>query len=633
MLIGDVMFETALRETKIALIPNTPISILHVDDDATFLSMAKQCLEMHADIRVESAQSTEEAIELLKIKQFDVIISDYQMNGKDGLEFLEEIKATGITTPFILFSGKGRDEVAVKALNSGAFRYIDKRGKVDATYAELTSCILQAAHYTRTQATLKNREKRFRAIFDSSVDAILVMDDDGEIVYNNKAAKSILDYAKDQITKALNKHFNKQFASTYEQNMCEGFKKLSDGNLLMTGKTVELALKNTAGKKIIVELSFSAFIENSQWFGVSIVRDVSDRKRQEQLLEKSQQTLKALFAYNPEAIVFTDKNFCVTDVNRSFTELFKFTLEKVKGKKIMDIIVPDELEKESKTIEALIVKGPVAFRTKRKRRDGTVIDVSLSGGPLIVKGKIVGFFMAYLDISNLIIVQNVLASALSNAELLNEKIVVLGGFTRHDVRNKLGLIQGNLYLARNKCKIEPCLEKYLGGIDDSIRNICDIFDFAKTYEMIGVEELVPVDIGKMVQNALSLFSDLKGVKVENQCFGFEVIADSLLTQVFYNLIDNSLKYGEKISAISIFAQKLDENSVKLCFKDDGVGIDPQFKGHIFERGFGKGTGFGLYLIKKICEVYGWRVRESGQLVQGVQFEFIIPVEKVKRFVE
>ena len=627
------MFETALRETKIALISSNPISILHVDDDAAFLSMAKQCLEMQADIEVESVQSVQEALEILKTKKFDVIVSDYQMNGKDGLEFLNEIKATGITTPFILFSGKGRDEVAVKALNSGAFRYIDKRGALDATYAELASCILQAAQYTRAQSMLKESEKRFRAIFDSSIDAILVLNDGGEIVYSNKSAKDMLDYAKDQITKALNKHFNRQFTSTYEQNMHEGFKQLSDGNLSMTGKTVELALKNISGKTTIVELSFSAFIENGQWFGVSIVRDVSDRKRQEQLLEESQQTLKALFAFNPEAIVFMDKNFRVTDINRSFTELFGFTLENIKGQKIMDVIVPDGFEKESKTIEGLISKGPVTFSTKRKRRDGSIIDVSLSGGPLAVNGKIVGFFMVYVDISNLILVQNVLANALSKAELLNEKIVVLGGFTRHDVRNKLGLISGNLYLARNKCKIEPNLEKYLSNIDDSVKNICDIFDFAKTYEMIGVEELVPVDIGKMVQNALSLFADLKGVKIENKCTGFEVIADSLLTQVFYNLIDNSLKYGEKTSTISIFAERLSEGSVKLCFKDDGVGLDKNFREHLFERGFGKGTGFGLYLIRKVCEVYGWTVKENGQPGQGAQFEFIIPVEKVKRFAE
>jgi PAS domain S-box-containing protein len=627
------MPETALRDPIVALISDNPINVLHVDDDAAFLCMAKQCLEMQANIQVESVYSVEEALELLKTKKYDVIVSDYQMSGKDGLEFLREIKVRGITTPFILFTGKGRDEVAVKALNSGAFRYMDKRGAPDAAYAELASCIRQASQYARAQKMLKESEKRFRAIFDSSTDAILVLDDAGSIVYSNKSAKGMLDYEKDQITKALNKHFNRQFTATYEQNMQEGFRQLSDGSLSMTGKTVELAIKKASGETAIVELSFSAFTENGEWYGVSIVRDVSERKRQEQLLEESQQTLKALFSYNPGAIVFLDRDFRVMEINPSFTELFRFTPEDIKGKKIADLIVPDGFEEETMNLEEQISKGPMSFSTTRKRKDDSLVNVGLSGGPLMVNGKIDGYFLVFVDISDLIFVQNVLDGALSHSELLNEKIRVLGGFTRHDVRNKLGLIQGNLYLARKKCRIEPILEKYLSNIDDSIKTICEILDFAKTYEMIGVEELVPVNIGKMVQNALSLFSDLKGVRIENQCMGLEVIADSLLTQVFYNLIDNSLKYGEKTTTICIFAEKLDDQSIRLYFKDDGVGLDKQIKEHLFERGVGKGTGFGLYFIRKICEVYGWSVKENSQTGQGAQFEFRIPAEKVKKFVD
>jgi PAS domain S-box-containing protein len=602
---------------------------MHVDDDANFLSVAKQCLEMKADIEVESFQSVNEALEVLKNRKFDVIVSDYQMAEKDGLEFLNEIKALGIATPFILFTGKGRDEVAVKALNSGAFRYLDKRGDPEAAYAELASCIHQAARYARTQQMLKESEKRFRAIFDSSIDAILVLNDAGEIVYSNKSAKSMLDYAGDQITNALNKHFNRQFTATYEQNMQEGFKQLPNGNLSMAGKTVELAVKKGVAETKIFELSFSAFIENGQWYGVSIVRDASERKKQEQLFEKSRQTLKALFSYNPEAIAFMDKDFRVTEINHSFTKLFGFSIENIKGKRI-EAIVPEGFAKESRNIEKMILKKQVSLKTKRKRSDGFIIDVGLSGGPLVVNGKLSGFFMVFVDISDLVFVRSVLEGALKHSMLLNEKIRVLGGFTRHDIRNKLALIQGDMYLARNKCKIEPKMEEYLSNVDCSVKNICDILDFAKTYEMIGVEELVPVDVGKMVQNALSLFSDLKGVKVENQCMGFEVIADSLLTQVFYNLIDNSLKHGVKTRFIRVFVEKFDEQSVKLFYKDDGVGVDDESREHLFEEGYGKGTGLGLCLIRTICEVYGWQVKENGQAGKGAQFEFTIPNEKVKK---
>jgi PAS domain S-box-containing protein len=623
------MAETTLDEPTIAILSDNPIRILHVDDDAAFLGMAKQCLELQADILVESAQSVQEALKMLKTKKYDVIVSDYQMAEKDGLEFLRELKASGITTPFILFTGKGRDEVAVKALNLGAFRYMNKRGDPDAAYAELASCVRQATDYAKTQDMLKESEKRFRAIFDSSIDAILVLNDVGEIVYSNKAAQTMLDYAKEEIIQALNEHFSKQFTATYEQNMLEGFKQLSDGNLSMTGKTVELALKKASGETTIVELSFSGFTEKGQWYGVSIVRDVTDRKRQERLLEESQQKLKALFSHNPEAIVFTDKNYRITEINHSFTELFGFTLENIKGKVITDVIVPDGLEEESETICELITGGPVSCSTLRKRRDGSVFNAAMSGGPLVVYDKVIGFFMVYVDISNIITVQNELEKALAKAHLLNEKIIVLGGFTRHDVRNKLGVIQGNLYLARKKCAISPDLTKYITSIDDATKNIADILDFAKTYEMIGVEELVSTDVGKMVQSALSLFSDLKGAKVDNRCKGLEVIADSLLIQVIYNLIDNSLKYGEKITTISIYAEKLDDCSIKLLYRDDGVGIDECSREHLFQKGFGKGTGFGLYLIRKICEVYGWAVQEKGQKGQGVQFEFLIPSDKIK----
>ncbi len=620
-----MMTETVLGEPTIAILSNSPIRILHVDDDCAFLGMAKQCLELQADIQVESANSVKMALEMLKAEKFDVIVSDYQMAEKDGLEFLRELKAMGVATPFVLFTGKGRDEVAERALNLGAFRYMNKRGAPVAAYAELASCIRQAAEHARTQEKLLQSERRFRAVFDSSEDAILVLDDSGEIVYFNKAANAMLDFARSEITRALGEHFGKQFTKTYEQNMVEGFKQLPDETLAMRGKTVELTLRKASGEAIGVELSFSAFVEDGEWYGVSIVRDVTQRKMQELLLKESQQKLKALFSANPYAVVFTEKDFRVTDINHAFTELFGWTLENIRGKVITDVIVPVGFEEESEMVREMILEGPVNFITMRKKLDDSVFNVAMSGGPIWVDGKLVGFFMAYVDISDVVTVQSELEKALAKAELLNEKIMVLGGFTRHDARNKLGVIQGNLYLARHKCAISPELETYLQNIDDAIRNISDIFDFAKTYEMIGVEELGPLDVGKTVTNALTLFSDLKGVVVENRCGGLEVIADSLLTQVFYNLIDNSLKYGEKVTAISIFAEKLDDCSVRLCYRDDGVGIcDKNIREHLFQKGFGKGTGFGLFLIRKICEIYGWSVRESGKAGQGVQFEFIIP---------
>jgi DNA-binding NtrC family response regulator len=99
---------------------------------------------MEGNIKVETATSVNEAFENLKQFHYNVVVSDYEMPGKNGLQFLEELKKITKSLPFILFTGKGREEVAAKALNLGAFRYLNKYGDPETVYAELASCIQQA---------------------------------------------------------------------------------------------------------------------------------------------------------------------------------------------------------------------------------------------------------------------------------------------------------------------------------------------------------------------------------------------------------------------------------------------------------------------------------------------------------
>ena len=498
-------------ETTIAIISNNPIRILHVDDDENFLKIAKRCLELNTDIKVETATSVEEALEALKKSVFDVIVSDYDMFEKDGLEFLKELRESGNMIPFILFTGKGREEVAEQALNLGAFRYMDKQGPSKAVYAELASSVRQAVGHDRTLGLL--------------------------------------------------------------------------------------------------------------------VRDQTDRKKQEIMLQESEQKLEALFSGNPGAIVFLDEDFRITDINPSFTALFGYKLDGIMGKSIVDVIVPEGFEEESEVIREKILSGPVGCSTIRKRNDGSLFNAAMTGGPVIVGGKIIGFFMVYMDISDVVIVQEELSKALAKAELLNKKIEVLGGFTRHDVRNKLALISGILYLTREEAVVNPEVEIHLQEVEGVVKNITGILDFAKTYEMVGSEDLVPIDAGEMIQNAVSLFSDLKGVKIENQCKGFETVADSMVCEIFHNLIDNTLKYGQKTTKIRMYTESSNDGTHNLIYEDDGVGLDERAKKHLFQKGFGKGTGYGLYLISQICEVYGWTVQENGEQGRGVRFEFTIPARK------
>jgi signal transduction histidine kinase len=96
--------------------------------------------------------------------------------------------------------------------------------------------------------------------------------------------------------------------------------------------------------------------------------------------------------------------------------------------------------------------------------------------------------------------------------------------------------------------------------------------------------------------------------------------------MFYNLIDNSLRHGKKVTNIGIHYEKARLDKLKLYYEDDGVGIAETTKPRLFMEGFttGSGTGYGLYLIKKMMEVYGWTIEESGEPGRGAKFVIIIP---------
>jgi len=231
---------------------------------------------------------------------------------------------------------------------------------------------------------------------------------------------------------------------------------------------------------------------------------------------------------------------------------------------------------------------------------------------------------SFVDITERKMAQESLKETLEKVQALNEKLGVVGKLTRHDVRNKLSVVTSNVFLAKRKLTGDHRVLEHLSEIEPAIRQVQEIFEFARTYERLGVEELAYVNVEKTVGEAVSLFSDLQGVKVVNDCYGLTVLADSLLRQLFYNLIDNSLKYGEHVTKVRVYFEEGGKDQLKLVFEDDGVGIPKVEKEKIFKESYGKGTGYGLYLIRKMCEVYGWNIRETGKQGKGAQFTITIP---------
>lgn len=158
----------SLSEAVVDLTEETLIRVLHVDDEGGFLKAAKQILEMQGNFQVETASSVEEALEKIKNKTFDVIVSDYIMPGKDGLQFLKELRANGNNIPFIMFTGKGREEVTIIALNLGADRYFNKIGDPEAVYGELAHGIHHSVERKRAEEELRKSEMKYRSLVEDT---------------------------------------------------------------------------------------------------------------------------------------------------------------------------------------------------------------------------------------------------------------------------------------------------------------------------------------------------------------------------------------------------------------------------------------------------------------------------------
>ncbi|OPX66501.1 MAG: osmolarity response regulator [Methanoregulaceae archaeon PtaB.Bin056] len=171
------------------------ITVLFVDDEPALLDVSRLYLEKTGDLKVETCFSVEQAIELLKERSYDVIVSDYEMPGIDGIEFLKLLRNLGDPTPFIIFTGRGREHVVIEALNSGADFYLQKGGDPKSQFAELSHKIRLAVERKRNERSLQIT----RHSVDKASIRIFWFDTRGRIIYVNEAACRALGYAPEEL--------------------------------------------------------------------------------------------------------------------------------------------------------------------------------------------------------------------------------------------------------------------------------------------------------------------------------------------------------------------------------------------------------------------------------------------------
>ena len=166
-------------------------SILYVDDEPGLLEIGRMFLEQGGLFAVDTLTSATEALDVISTKRYDAIISDYQMPVMDGIEFLKRVRAADTTIPFIIFTGRGREEVVIQAFNEGADFYLQKGGEPVSQFAELGHKTRKAILQRRAEASIRDHERREADIINFLPDATFAIDTRGVVIAWNRAMEKM----------------------------------------------------------------------------------------------------------------------------------------------------------------------------------------------------------------------------------------------------------------------------------------------------------------------------------------------------------------------------------------------------------------------------------------------------------
>lgn len=168
------------------------IHVLHVDDDPGFVGLAAKFIERHDErVNVETALNPTDALDHIRTNSVHCVVSDYDMPERNGIEFLKAVRKEFPDLPFILYSGKGSEEVASDAISAGVTDYFQKKSGTD-QYAVLTNRICNAVEATRFERTADQRQHHLDQILKAVPGCVVRIDYDGQFVFANQRAKDVL---------------------------------------------------------------------------------------------------------------------------------------------------------------------------------------------------------------------------------------------------------------------------------------------------------------------------------------------------------------------------------------------------------------------------------------------------------
>ena len=473
----------------------------------------------------------------------------------------------------------------------------------------------QAEELTRSHRALEESRDKYLDLYEFAPLGYLTLNDKALVIDVNLNGATLLGLPRSRLERArFRKFVDPRDLDAWDRYFMDVLK---HENKLTTTLTL------TRGEGAV----FPARLESIRITGSSdettIVRvaisDITDIRQAEEALRESEERYRLLLQ-NAHDMIFVHE---ITgegpgkflEVNDKICITLGYTREELLAMNVSDIDVPEQNERIPAIQKDLFTNQHITFETEHFTKDGQRVPVEVSANLFDLHGK-----QTVLAIVRDITERKRAEEALRQA---NKQLNLLSSITRHDILNQLMVLRGYLDLSHEMIDDPKTLIEYIKKEEKAATTIEHQIRFTKDFQDLGAVAPAWQNVNVCINKVLSKLP-MRAVRVEPAPANLEINADLLFEKVFYNLIDNALRYGgDQMKTIRFSSQESDASLTIVC-EDDGVGITAEDKKRLFTRGFGKNTGFGLFLLREILSITGITIIENGTPGKGARFEITVP---------
>ena len=487
----------------------------------------------------------------------------------------------------------------------------------------------------RAEEELRDREAKFRYLFEHSQIANALVGLDGKIIDVNQAAADFYGYGKSEI---IGKNLLEFIAPESAAKVAEAF---SSGLVHTHADSMEVEAITKGGKRtFFFPGGYHTLFEGGEEKGFLIsVVDVTERKRAEEALVDEATRRRLLFASARDGIVVLDEDAKVVEVNKRFAEMLGYTIEEVHELHTWDWDVQSAREELLEMMRTVDEAGAV-LETRHRRKDGTVFDVDISASSALIAGQKL-IFCVCRDVTERRRAEEERRQLEQKAQFASRLASVgeLAAGVAHEINNPLTAVVGYASLLLDREDIPEDIRRDLEVINAGARRVAGIVGKLLVFARQTKPERKYIDINEIISATLDLrayslqSSNVKVILQLDPDLPKTVADPGQLQQVFLNLIVNAeteIKLGHGAGKLAIKTEKIGDNIIRISFRDNGLGIAKKNLDRIFDpffttRKVGEGTGLGLSLCHGIVTEHKGRIWAESQLGKGATFIVELPI--------